>query len=202
MNLTISGCALCEAVSDCRRKTAALQNTILGESEMFLVLPSIGPLVPGHVMVITKEHHISLSRMGESAVRDYENLLQATAERIPLYAENLLETEHGSTEKESGGGCIVHTHIHWLPGLAHLSNCIGDELPVLETLKTLIELPHIAQPYILVREGGGPVSVFGADTVPSQFIRQAICRELGREDWDWAVFPKRQLIRETIEQWK
>ena len=110
-------CALCVAAADATAPDHPfLHNTPLAETPRFVVIPSVGPFTPGHVMVVSKTHQPSLLAMGAAAVYEYD----ALAERIRLLpvwnATVPLEAEHGSTTLDSGGACVVHCHVHWIPG--------------------------------------------------------------------------------------
>jgi hypothetical protein len=69
-------CALCLALRNQRSDHTSLENTSLLESEHFCVLPSVGPFVPGHVMVVSKEHYRNLATMGMPRIDEYRNIAQ------------------------------------------------------------------------------------------------------------------------------
>jgi ATP adenylyltransferase len=113
-----SVCALCVAVRDATWDTPSfLYNRKLLETDQFVVLPSVGPLVPGHVMVVSKTHSYSLSSMGADAVSEYD-ALAARLRTAPFLRNGVpLEAEHGSTADDKAGACVIHTHVHWVPGM-------------------------------------------------------------------------------------
>jgi hypothetical protein len=49
-------------------------DTILFKTANFVLLPSIGPLVRGHAMVVSRMHYSSLASMPQEAIREYEEL--------------------------------------------------------------------------------------------------------------------------------
>ena len=125
-------CALCVAVADSTRHvTPFLHNQKLLETNRFIVLPSLGPLMPGHVMVVGREHQNSLASMGREALEEYEEL--ANRLRVaPFLRDGVpLEAEHGSTANDKAGACVVHTHVHWLPGLGGYLRDFQKRLPLL-----------------------------------------------------------------------
>ncbi len=68
-------CSLCVAVADATRNSSPyLYNQPLMETDRFLVLPSLGPLMLGHVMVVGKKHQASLASMSREAVEKYGRL--------------------------------------------------------------------------------------------------------------------------------
>jgi hypothetical protein len=78
-----------------------------------------------------------------------------------------------------------------------LQQAISGEPLRVRALNKIREFPR---PYILVRTREQSF-FFTVASLPSQFVRRVICDYLGEEDWDWAVNPREQTIRETIELW-
>lgn len=111
-------CALCRALG---RDTCLAdsfprpENTPLMVTEQFVVIPCIGPLAIGHVMVVSRKHFPSLAAMGPNAVREYDTIVAAVKGMDAYQGTNLLEAEHGATESDSGGACVSHTHLQLIP---------------------------------------------------------------------------------------
>jgi len=112
----------------------------------------------------------------------------------------LLEAEHGSSEHESAGACITHVHINVIPGFGPMVDFLDGKLPQLEIDDGLEMLNASAAPYILSR-GAGLVRLYKAHAVPSQFIRRVLFAKIGRDDWDWVVFPHIEAVKETLRLW-
>ncbi len=92
-------CQLCDAIHDAEApENSALENSPIAESPHFLVLPSVGPLVTGQAIVVSREHYPSLASMGRSAIAEYDQLVH---EIIPDRT-GWLEAEHGAR------GCPVY----------------------------------------------------------------------------------------------
>ena len=49
----IEDCILCEAINISNKR---IENTILYESERFVVIPTLGQFIPGWLMVVSKDH--------------------------------------------------------------------------------------------------------------------------------------------------
>ena len=49
----------------CNIDKSKLENTIIDESDNFVVLPTIGALVDGYLMIISKKHINSMSELEE-----------------------------------------------------------------------------------------------------------------------------------------
>ena len=196
------GCALCTAVDDGLGTVEPeyIYNTPLYESESFVILPCIGPLVMGHVMVVSKTHKPNIGKMSTDSIKEYEKLRKHICNSLDIYKSNLLESEHGANKHNSSGACIVHTHIHWIPKWGRDIDILGYSNVMCE-VKRLLRLKEIDDPYIFVRGRSDIVRVYFADNAPSQAIRRSIAHKRGSQDWDWAVFPKYDLIRETVNYW-
>jgi diadenosine tetraphosphate (Ap4A) HIT family hydrolase len=194
-------CALCLAVADAaRNEQPFLYNRKLVETRQFLVLPSLGPLVPGHVMVVSKTHCTSLAAMGADAIEEYESLAVRLRGAPLLRGSNPLEAEHGSTADDKAGACVIHTHVHWLPGMGHFLEEFKQRLS-LRTERGLLDLGSNGGPYIFAR-AGAIQAVFHAHGLRSQTIRRVLCDLMDRDDTDWVQAPRLDWVEETVRAWQ
>jgi diadenosine tetraphosphate (Ap4A) HIT family hydrolase len=192
-------CPLCRVVVDSTEYPEPfMYNTRLLETLHFVVTPCIGPLVRGHVIVVSRTHCESLASMGEAAVREYDALAIRLRSAPLLLGDDALEAEHGSTPDDKAGACVVHTHVHWLPGMGRFIGEFRRRLPVIDKAN-LFDLS--SEPYIFVRNGDER-SILGARGLPSQMIRRILCDALGRHDADWTKAPRLDWIEETVEAWR
>lgn len=197
-------CDLCAAIVDSQNPEGQREpfNTPLAESARFVVLPSIGPLVPGHIMVVSREHYPNLASMGREAIREYEDLARHLSE-LPIYDRaTVLEAESGSVHGESAGGCIIHTHIQWIPDFATHADIFDAVLRLVHRGSSLEDLISAPQPYILVRAALSDLRVYSPEGLRSQAIRRALSARVGRDDWDWGAFPRWVWIEETLRMWR
>jgi diadenosine tetraphosphate (Ap4A) HIT family hydrolase len=173
-------------------------NRKLLETDQFVVLPSLGPLVPGHVMVVSKTHSYSLSSMGADAVSEYD-ALAARLRTAPFLRNGVpLEAEHGSTADDKAGACVIHTHVHWVPGMGRFLKEFGKSL----LARTEVVLPSVdsTTPYIFAR-AGTEQCIFDARGLRSQTIRRILCDLMDRDDTDWTQAPRLDWVEETVEAW-
>ncbi len=196
-----AACALCAAITDTgRNQQAFLHNRKLLETERFVVIPSIGPLVPGHVMVVSKLHSPSLASTGMDAISEYD-LLSARLRNAPLLrGAEPLEAEHGSTADDKAGACVIHTHVHWLPAMGRYWEEFNGRLsPRPET--SLLEVGRNGGPYIFARSGSAQ-AIFQATGLPSQTIRRILCELMERDDTDWTQALRPDWVEETVKAWQ
>jgi len=196
---TPSNCALCVAAADATTSEQPfLHNRKLLETPRFVVLPSVGPLVPGHVMVVSKVHSHSLASMGPEAILEYESLA-TRLRKAPLLANgDPLEAEHGSTAADKAGACVIHTHVHWLPGMGRFWTEFAQTLSPRPEID-LLEVGDAAA-YIFAR-ARSQRAIFYADGLRSQTVRRILCELMDRDDTDWMQAPRLDWVKETVEAW-
>jgi diadenosine tetraphosphate (Ap4A) HIT family hydrolase len=200
VNSVDQSCALCRAVDERLAKGRRHYDTHLYSSANFVVIPSVGPIAPGHVMVVSRLHLPNLASVGASEIYEYNSLVGFVAKRKPYSSSGLLEAEHGSSQHDSGGACITHVHINLIPGFGSFANMFDGRLPQMEIDANLGTLKPSAAPYILMR-GLSVVRLYKAQAVPSQLIRRVLFEKMGRDDWDWGIFPRHEVVGETLRIW-
>jgi diadenosine tetraphosphate (Ap4A) HIT family hydrolase len=195
-------CVFCQAIAGYKPVASVDYNACLTSSERFVVLPALGPLRRGHVLVVSRVHAPSLASTGRDAIAEYAELVETVAQGRQTLGGEFLEAEHGATSTAAAGGCIVHAHVNLIPGASELHDVLVDSLPSLDVSPPITNLASVNKPYIMLKNRTH-LSVYDATNAPSQLIRRYVCKSLGREDeWDWALFPRLELIAETIREWK
>lgn len=198
MDETTMLCALCRAVGGGSSEVRRVYDTHLACSESFVVLPAVGPIVAGHVMVVSRTHAPNLAAMGPRVIAEYNDFVQSISHR-PGFSE-LLEGEHGASADSTGGACITHCHVNLIPGFANLIHNLQLDLPRFDLDCELRNLSVDSAPYILLRADKRVLS-FRAESVPSQLIRRVLFAKIGRQDWDWAAYPNLNVVNQTLELW-
>ncbi len=199
---TKENCKLCYAVDDSlnnHRKTSIF-NICLIETESFLVMPCIGPLINGHILIVSKNHYKSLAAMPEETHVEIKNILKIIFNKGILYKESLI-FEHGAFDDQKGGSCIEHTHIHVIPKYGKYFNLLNEVLPVTK-ISGMDEIFTLEEPYIFCTNYKGDFMCFTAYNSQSQMVRAAICNKLNRSDFHWATNERRDLVLETIKYWE
>jgi len=190
-------CSLCE--SEIKRNNK-VENQILYEDDSFFLVPCIGPLTNGHIMIVTKEHNY-LS-FADLPCDKYERFVEIVSNMRARFRGKLLLAEHGSFIGHTGGKCITHAHVHLIP-YEHETNLLDDYLSKI-FVKKLESLPSVInnQPYILL-ENGNTISLYSAYNIKSQLIRILIKEKLNDLDkWNWRQSRNEPLILKSVELWK
>jgi diadenosine tetraphosphate (Ap4A) HIT family hydrolase len=195
-------CELCNAVEDAHSSNPHIYNTILTQTSNFVILPTIGPLVKGHCIIVSKQHFDSISLMNTESIDELGQIFESLSY---MGNEKVLFTEHGSSYDQKGGACIIHAHVHILPGLGAHFNLLDEVLPIRQkgvSIRDLQSLSSVDYPYILNICSTGEFRLYEAYNVHSQMMRKAICNKVGNGIGDWKTDPKITLIQETIESWR
>jgi hypothetical protein len=165
------------------------------------VIPGIGGLSPGYVLVAPLEHHINLcqaaSILGGSFLSFISDALVYLEERLGV----LTFWEHGAPldQTRPSAACIDHAHLHVAAG-----NWDLPEPPQASSFPSLRDA-LVAEAAVLSRDGylllgwsGGNVHV-GADTMVSQYYRREWARLTGNPDhWDYLIAEDSDITAATI----
>ena len=88
-------------------------NRIVFETAKFAVLPTMGQVLPGSLLVVPKTHIETLAELELDALAELEQVL-ATA-KLLMGSEHVVVYEHGA-RASTGGSCgIYHAHAHLSP---------------------------------------------------------------------------------------
>jgi diadenosine tetraphosphate (Ap4A) HIT family hydrolase len=178
-----------------------IKNRIIGETKNFLIMPMVGPLVPGYLLVVSKEHYWSFSHLPKDIYYEVEIIQELLNELFERYFTKPLYFEHGAmSDIKKGGCCSVHAHLH----------CVGVEIDVYKYIakknmlyNELYEFTELSQmsdkniPYIYYQNQNGNKFVFKAENIESQYVRKLIGKKLGyydRLEWseniqyDWILY--------------
>jgi diadenosine tetraphosphate (Ap4A) HIT family hydrolase len=173
------------------------------ESESFAVIPSVGPLVEGHVLLCPKAHVKSFSQI--PVILEYEFVVmkrRLSAILAQTYRQSIHYFEHGSAKKAQQPMCTVeHAHLHFVPTNADVWSTIKDDFEWRQVinrsnLSTLVgdhEYLWYESP-----EGASFVAQGVEGTFDSQYLRKIFARVLGRDEmWNWREFPRVPTLSDT-----
>src|SRR5665647_1499292 len=92
-------------------------NSPLFETENFKVVPSLGAMIEGWLLIIPKEHFLSFAYIESDQFEEFE-ALQTEVVRIlkDIYKTNVCVFENGAINCKSLVGCGVdYAHMHYVP---------------------------------------------------------------------------------------
>jgi len=164
---------------------------VLLENEAFAVIPSLGPLTPGHSLLCPKKHIRSFAALDDALWSRLAIVRTALCDALQsLYSERVHLFEHGMAREGNRTACTVeHAHMHFVPlpeGLDFTTGVSWMELDgSLESLRAMVS----DREYVLYATPDGTSRVLIADGIESQFMRRLIAERLHRTEWDWRAAP-------------
>ena len=179
------------------------ENRLILERDGFIAIPSIGQMVEGYLLIVTKQHYTS---MGSLPVDDLNELNTIMEEVRGLLADTYgrpIFFEHGSMKDVNSGGCgIDHAHIHAVP-LPDNTDVLPDIQEALEgveiaSLADLSERARQNKPYLFYENQKGIKYLFDVKNIPCQYMRRILGKRLGCQEWDWRTYGREEKLISTL----
>lgn len=189
-------CKFCDIVKKSRlchnetNKKVAIYDTTIYETKSFLVIPDLGSIVEGYLLIITKKH---LNSMAELKIEQlYElngliNMLSELAERI--YGIIPVLFEHGSAPfemKMNSQNSIYHAHMHLVPFRFESSDKIIQEagMNLFEGINCLNKFHRTSYVYYRTQQKKDYITI--NQNLPRQYMRRKIAIDSNKSDkWNW-----------------
>lgn len=92
-----------------------IENTIIEETKFFYILPTLGSLVNGYVLIVTKRHINSMSELNEEELNEYKNIIEKYKNLFnKIYNKTPIVFEHGTPNQNSEmkASSVTHAHSH------------------------------------------------------------------------------------------
>lgn len=199
---TIKDCAYCKYLSG----IAGQNEKVLYRSKNFFVIPTLGQLITGYLLVIPFKHVMSNAELDDESIEEYETVLEDIEFIIKLTynVPNILVWENGSGKSGTGKAkdSVVHSHVHVAPSnltsdmIEHVSGFQFDTIS-LKYLKKYKE-----HSYLLLRTpnySSWKINNNPELYIPRQYVRQLIAQEynIPGELWNWRKYPFRNNMHQT-----
>ena len=170
----------------------------------FAIVPAVGALMPGYLMLLTRDHYPSMAVLPGELWPCLGELMDQVADVCEtVFKSPALIFEHGAVGEASlsAGGCIDHAHFQVMPTRLEFFEAVSKDLDLrpIRNLEKLRLFATASAPYFYLRRQDGKQFVSLTPGLPSQFARQVVARMLGSPDrWDYGLFRGENLIRETM----
>jgi ATP adenylyltransferase len=182
-------------------------NQPLLESQHFVVIPSLGALVEGWLLIVPKEHVLSVAKLSEARVEEMADVKHDVCEMVGRQYGSVRVFEHGPATPCSQTGCGVdHAHVHVVPLDVDLGNLAERFLPQGVTFQagTMHDCRSAAArgfDYLFLEQPTGPSLVAVHDHFGSQVFRKAIAEACGTPGaYNWRDHPQLRNVGATIER--
>ncbi len=195
-------CCLCANLAS---GEVAEWNRPLLESPNFVVLPSLGSLVEGWLLIVPKRHHISMGALPVELAEEMLSLKRFVASQLSPRYGALCAFEHGPSDVLRRVGCGVdHAHLHIVPLAFDLAEAAAPFMPsdapwtqggweqCNAAFRNGRDYLYVEQPI-----GSGRIAVH--DAFGSQVFRKVIAARVGiPEQFNWREYPQPDLVSRTI----
>lgn len=184
------------------RRSAA--ECVLASDGRTAVIPSIGALVPGHVLVCPTRHALSFGAMPyhdhdmAMAMADLFSDVLTTVFEAPI-----IRFEHGPGRRSKAGACVEHAHLHLLPlpTSPQVRAVSGLQWQAVNPNSVHAKMRQLTDGYgyLFLQDESGSWLADGHQ-VRSQEMRRVVSRLTGRpHEWDWGVFERPDNVRLTVD---
>ncbi|HXZ41189.1 MAG TPA: HIT domain-containing protein [Terriglobales bacterium] len=182
---------------------AEIDSRILHETNRFVVLPDISPLVPGHVMIVPKAHILCYGAIEATAWDEFLGIVNAARAIIKQYYGPPVILEHGTSPLAPVADHVTHAHLHIVPADIDIRDSFLNFNTT--TIASLSDLSHWAarnEEYLYFESCAGERMV--ADRIVNikrLFIRSEVARRIGIPDplWDWRRHILSDNLRSTVK---
>ncbi len=213
MTLASMPCSFCAQIAGESEHNAVLmlmpeerfRRPVLAESANAVVMPSIGALTSGHVLVSPKQHLRSSLAGDDDVVSDVIRLAdEVQAHLANTTAQGVHRFEHGSSLSGDRIACSIdHAHIHLVPAdvtIIGRISAMGAWEPAPTHVEELQE--RIAAREYLLYEAPTAERLVATTTkgFPSQMLRQVLAESLAiGAEWNWRTHPAHERMHSTID---
>ena len=207
-----SVCKFCEKYGGSTNESQ-IADHIVFESENFVVVPSIGSIIPGWLLIVPRKHFLSVGSFHEEMFHEFLEIRTVAVEALTECFGSVFSFEHGAVRERESIGCGVdHAHMHLVAADLDLVASVK------EMSKSLLEWRPVSGiasagryvvnqlPYVFIQPPSGEAWIGSAQIVESQLVRKAIATHAGQAgSWDWKKHPFQHNAKETVvklEAWK
>jgi ATP adenylyltransferase len=178
---------------------SSYERRVVDVAPSFVAMPSVGALVPGHILLCPRAHARSFA-----AIPDPDSAAAAAHAALDRLASStnapVQAFEHGNARYGTSVACTVeHAHLHLLPGLPDLwpelerSANWHTVSPGLSRLRDVVGDGE----YVLYIRADGDMHVTlgqGNRAIPSQWLRRIAAAAIDAPDrWNWREHPNPDL---------
>jgi diadenosine tetraphosphate (Ap4A) HIT family hydrolase len=184
-----------------------VESRISYETEDLVVVPSVSPLAPGHVLILPRAHVTRLSDLPDSLAWQLSDCIGTVRYRLSRrFGPTHYFMEHGVPTGQVACG-VDHAHLHIIPLPSETITAVELEVErdfprhahgaLSEVLK--IASFRIGKSYVLHGPGMDSLAIGFADQIPSQYMRRLIARARRNSEWDWKLLYGRADFLATLE---
>lgn len=177
----------------------------------WVVVPSIGAIIPGWLLVIPKRRALNFRDWIGDGLPEVREIMDELLKHLGLTPEEVIWFEHGPSAAQSVVGCgLDHAHIHVLisppfsfsafeaatrngASLAWKDSDTGVDYSILD---------H-ARSYLIAGSGSRIIAATDVEIAGSQFLRRVVASLVGDEGgWDYRRAPHFDNVEATVSSFR
>lgn len=178
-------------------------NTIIEETNNFIIMPSLGSLVDGYLLIIYKKHLYSINKIPPEAKKEYIAIIDRYRKLFKeKYGKYPIVFEHGSPAPNGiCSCCLIHAHSH-IVNHNYINEKMILEKEKFQQIKDFSDIKTNTN-YIYYKNQNG-IDYVSYDYEPiSQLMRIFIAKDLNISDrYNWRTNSFEDNIEKTIEKFK
>ena len=163
-----------------------LNSRIVATTHKFVIMPMVGPLVPGYLLIVPKDHYLSISQLPKEQIEEIKIVKEELKKVFEEHYGKSVFYEHGALScSAKGGSCSDHAHLHIVAVDIDVKDKFGEygyELRKLDDYSGIINQKQRNIPYLYYENQKGEMFLADAPIVESQFIRKLIAKDIDALD--------------------
>ena len=187
-NNSAFGCIFCDIIKHPGMSTythnlnCKLVDSIIYESQNFVVIPGLGPLAPGYLMIMAKEHYLSLAQIPKELLPEYHEIEKDIEDILfKMYHKKVGFYEHGTGPNGAVGlKSLVHMHVHVM-----LDNELKDEYKNMLSMHKISNLDSVKDISYFWYKWGTDGDEWVTDD-PEVYIQRQVHRQIYAEEHNFA----------------
>jgi diadenosine tetraphosphate (Ap4A) HIT family hydrolase len=175
--------------------------TLLATRE-FRIIPSLGQIVEGYLLVVATKHYQALADMPPELGEELVELNGRVRGALSDAYGPCIFFEHGARSENSGGCGIYHAHLHAVPlregrdPIALLKERFS--LKKLRSIREIAGEANGADSYLYYEDLHSNRYIFDVEYLPSQYMRRLLAEATGNDEWDWRECGWEEAVVSTI----
>ena len=184
------------------RYGSGLPDRVIYQTDRFRVLPTLGAITQGHLLLIPYEHRTCLADCSFEELQE----LKGIRIRIRLVMQEIYGSciffEHGIRGAHSGGCGVDHAHLHAVPvagnGVLELVRKSHDARRIagFENIKQVVPVGYS---YLYFEDCTEQEYASPVRHIPSQYMRKLVAASIGKSEWDWRSTGREPELLATLE---
>lgn len=180
------------------------ENRVLHATENFRVLPSLGQIVEGYLLIIPVQHYRAIADLPTELYRELTTVISSTRRVLSMSYGPAVLFEHGIRGDEAGGCGVEHAHLHIIPFANQ-----NELFAVLKANHPFTRTPSVGEhslqvssnaPYLYYEQANGNAWMCEIERIESQYVRKIIAQYAGMATWDWRESGQELSLLQTISR--